>query len=58
MQVRSLSTDSQDVLLSELITIKANSEYNLLDIRERKFNEKQGVCPHCNHMKVRENGEG
>ncbi len=27
---KSLPADSQDVLLSELITVKANSEYNLL----------------------------
>ncbi len=54
---KSLPADLQDVLLSELITVKANSEYNLIDIRERKFNEKQGVCPHCSHIKYTKMGK-
>lgn len=46
-----LSVIDQDNLLSTLTTIKSNSDFQLIDIREKKFNEKQGVCPHCRHVK-------
>ena len=46
-----LSTKNQDSLLITLTTIKSNSDFQLIDIRKRKFDEKQGVCPHCNHIK-------
>lgn len=48
---KSLASAEQDNLLSILSTIKSGSEFQLIDIRETKFNEKQGVCPHCGHIK-------
>ncbi len=53
---KKLSATLQDNLLSELMTVKANSDYNLIDLRERKFNDKQGICPHCNHIKYTKMG--
>ena len=46
-----LSTKNQDDLLATLTTIKSNSDFQLIDIRKKKFDEKQGVCPHCEHIK-------
>ena len=48
---KKLSTLEQDNLLSILTGINSNSDLGLIDIREIKFNEKQGVCPHCEHIK-------
>jgi transposase-like protein len=41
----------QNNLLSTLTAIKSNSDLGLIDLRETKFNEKQGVCPHCENIK-------
>jgi transposase-like protein len=46
-----LSTKDQDNLLVTLTTIKSNSDFQLIDIRKKKFDEKQGICPHCEHIK-------
>ena len=51
---KSLSIEEQKNLLIELSEIKANSDYNLLEINRIKLDEKQGVCPHCgNHKYIR-----
>ena len=46
-----LSSVDQDKLLLTLTSIKTNSDFQLIDIRKKKFDEKQGVCPHCEHIK-------
>ncbi len=48
---RSLPEPDQNSLLSSLTNIKTDKDFQLLDIRETQFNEKQGVCPHCNNIK-------
>ena len=52
-----LSSGEQEHLLSELTTLNVNSEYNLIELREIKFNEKQGVCPHCGNIKYTKMGK-
>lgn len=46
-----LSSINQDKLLIILTTIKSNIDFQLIDIRKKRFDEKQGVCPHCKHIK-------
>ncbi len=46
-----LSSLDQEGLLLTLTSLKSNSDFQLIDIRKKKFNEKQGVCPHCEHIK-------
>lgn len=48
---RDLPESGQNSLLSSLSMIKTNKDFQLLGARETQFNEKQGVCPHCNHVK-------
>ena len=48
---KSLSKPEQDNLLSSLTAMKSNSDLGLIDLRETKLNEKQGVCPHCRNIK-------
>lgn len=48
---KGLPVNEQDFLLSTLTAIKSNLDFNLIGIRETKFNEKQGVCPHCENIK-------
>ena len=48
---KSLPICEQDKLLSSLTAMKSNLDLGLIDIREIKFNEKQGVCPHCGNIK-------
>jgi len=47
----SLSGSDQDSLLSILISIKSNTDFELIGVRKKKFDEKQGICPHCSHVK-------
>jgi transposase-like protein len=54
---KGLSSGLQEQLLSELTSLRVDSKYNLIDIRERKFNDKQGVCPHCSHIKYTKMGK-
>ena len=54
---KKLSSVEQDDLLSELTNIQSNKEYNLIELRELKFNNKQGVCPHCNNVKYTKMGK-
>ncbi len=46
-----LSSIEQDDLLLTLTSVKSNSDFQLIDIRKKKFDEKQGICPHCEHIK-------
>lgn len=46
-----LSSLEQDDLLLTLTTVKSNSDFQLIDIRQKRFDEKQNVCPHCEHIK-------
>lgn len=54
---KNLPSNQQEHLLSELTSLRADSQYNLIDVRERKFNDKQGVCPHCSHIKYTKMGK-
>ncbi len=47
----SLPKFDQDSLLTSLSNIKTKSDFQLLEIRETQFNEKQGVCPNCSSIK-------
>ncbi len=46
-----LSSIEQEDLLLTLRSVKSNSDFQLIDIRRKRFDEKQSVCPHCNHIK-------
>ena len=54
---KKLSLLEQDNLLSNLKNIQANNDYNLIELREIEFNNKQGVCPHCNNVKYSKTGK-
>jgi len=51
-----LSEPGQSYLLSQLISIKDTSDFNLLTIREQQLNNKVGCCPHCDSPKYNKDG--
>ena len=51
-----LNNNAQNSLLDEFTTIKDNSKFDLLSIREEQLNNKMGNCPHCNSLKYSKDG--
>ncbi len=47
---------SQIAIIKELTGIKDNSDFDLLGIKEKQLNNKQGSCPHCDSLKYTKDG--
>ena len=52
-----LDAKRQDSLLSELQDLKDASDFDLLEVRAKQLDNKQGACPRCGSLKYKKNGK-
>ena len=52
-----LAPKRQDSLLSELQDLKEASDFDLLEVRAKQLDNKQGACPRCGSLKYKKNGK-
>jgi transposase-like protein len=53
---KNLTSNQQDLLLSDLEFLKDNSEFDLLSKRSKSLDNKQSTCPRCNSIQYVKNG--